>query len=102
MSPKACEYSACHVHVPDIKGDTDANGITHTFNWQMDWYIKLEEPGLPCGSATGRCLDVVLESVQVLKYKGPEMLVERRECCFKCFLLQMKPFHLSIMSSQPC
>ena len=52
--------------------------MAQTFSWQMHWYVQLEEPGLPCGFAACRCLDMILQSVQVLQYKGPQMLVERR------------------------
>ena len=43
----------------------------------MHWYVKLEETGRPRSSAACRCLDMVLQAVQVLKNMGPEMLVER-------------------------
>ena len=42
---------------------------------------------------------MVLQSVQVLQYKGPEMLVERRSFWP---LREMKPFHPSVDSLQRC
>ena len=81
----------------DIQADVDANSLAHTFGRRGLWYIKLEEHGLPCGSAARRCLDMVLQSVQVLKYKGPEMLIELGNLWL---LLQSKPFYPVLESLQ--
>ena len=81
----------------DTQGNLDAGDLAHTTDWQMNWYLKLEEPGLPCGSAACRCFDMVLQGVQVLKYKGPEMLVERGTYWLS---LQSEPFHSSLYCLQ--